>query len=149
MDHKFADLTFGISHQAYAVLQYVSRYSGEDICADFKWPGHGTETRLFHNCREQGIAIVMRRPNDDMRRVIWWAEHRNSDGIFVDWFDKERLTDSWNDVPTVADLADDGSKWDYDKGTYGRKCFGYADIGRVVDFIIGKAKEFWGEQAAA
>ena len=143
MDDKLIDTDFGINYQAFAVLQYLKHVQIEDLATDYQRYNHSACTRLMHNCREQGIAIVLSRPADDVKRVIWWAEHRNSDGIFVDWFDTEKLSDTFNYVPTVRDMPEDGSKWDFDTGSSGRKCFGHAEIAPVCRFITDLVGDFW------
>ena len=145
-DIKLVDTTFGINPQAKAVLHYLSARDCNDIAPGFNLANHQVATRLMHNGREEGVALVCQKygqNNPTAYRVIWWAEHRNSDGIFVDWFDTPELSDSFNMVPTSRDFPDDGSKYDHETETHGRKCFGYAEIAPVVEFIESKVREFF------
>lgn len=135
----------GANGQAQAVLAYMSAQcegiepSWNEERGEFD---ANVEVNRFHNCREQGYVVSMR--SKDYRRQIniVFAEHRNSDCIFIVEFELGTLN-----PPTIKDIPNDHpwskSKYDYDKS------FPWGEAEQAARYIIERLEKFWMETVNA
>lgn len=132
----FNYLNDGAGSQARAVVAFLSEYSGvEGSFRDGQYRANPKIAR-FENCREQGYVISMLDEACKEQINIVFAEHRNTDSIFIiKW-----LGTTLNS-PTLDDIPDDHS-WKHDK-YYNDGLFDYGDANGAATHIMDMLEDFW------
>lgn len=125
-----ADPTFGLNHQAMAILHYLA--SIEPAFAKYENGYYDIRIQTFpwYNGREKGVCLVVQHGycgGDSTALHVTFGEIRNSDGIFVDhWVDKPPFN-----CPTLEGADPDT----YEKAYHSRMSFGCGEIGKAADYI--------------
>lgn len=142
--NTIADFTFGINHQALAVLHMLNR---EPDFADYRDGFYKVQfhTRPWYNGRERGVVISMSKRyggKDDPVLHIAFFEHRNSDEICALKWQTERHY--WNhpvedpEIFNVAYGGKDKNKFDVAYSVH------YGETGKMAQWIYEQFAAFYG-----
>ena len=141
MSNKIVDLTFGISSQAMAVMNFI-----KDLTPEFAnyHEGYFTDvsfkTLPWYNGREKGIVITMSVYYRQNIHIAFF-EHRNSDAIHcLKWFtDEPYFNHPLEDMNIFENAYHSDSKWDT------AISFKYGQIRECADWIYNEFETFYTE----
>ena len=114
---KNIDLSFNLSSKAEALLKLLEdnvecvildAYEGVSVAVD-DLDHLEIRTAPLYNCRERGICLCVSVSVDSPspRLLIFFAEHRNSDGLIVLW---DEVNEAFLNPPTINDFSEESYK---------------------------------------
>ena len=104
------DLTFRLSWQSEALLKALGYYLECHILDAYdtsvsveELEDLEIETFPLYNCRERGICLVVHVHRPGPKLLLFFAEHRNTDSLFVWWEEVEKV---FLNGPTIEAFSD-------------------------------------------
>jgi len=140
-----ADLTFGLSPQALAILHLLSQRETEFAELESGHYKVCIETTPWYNGLEKGVALQIFKGWDPSGpcRIIVFGERREDDGIFVEYWDQSEPPFNAPDITQRdSQFWDEEGKW-YEEVF--REVFSRDETYRVADRVYELMSEFYSQ----